>query len=211
MQLKQNMESAHPVTRRLQDWCEGNPEALNRIFTELEPELKMFAHHALRGQRRDATLRSAALLNEVMLRLLTMARGGQLSLAGREHFFSLFAKMVRTTFTDELRRKYAQKRGAGIQPTPECSVEIVDDRAVRYGSLRMALDRLDAADHRVYLAFFYVDELGYTLEEAAELAGVSATTVRRDRKLAKAFLRQEIGRIEPELAKRFILKGRDGD
>ena len=180
------------VTRLLRAWSSGDPEALNALTPLVYEELHRRAHWQMRRENPGHTLQTTALVNEAYLRLVDMR---QVSWRDRAHFFALASRVIRHVLVDAARARRSQKRGA------DASAEALDDNLLvsvnplaDVIALDDALRALSAIDERknqvVELRFFG----GLTVEETAEVLGVSAETVKRDWKLAKAWLRRELRR-----------------
>ena len=176
------------VTEWLAAWRTGNLDARNRLFAVAYPQLRQIAARFLRHERADHTLDPTALVNELALRLLGSA---PLAYKDRSHFFALAAQMMRRILVDYARARVAGKRG-GVQQRVTLS-SIADDLGAAPQSedllvLDDALSNLERADpraaHVVELRFFG----GLHEEEVAEILGVSVTTVKRDWKVARAWL-----------------------
>ncbi|CAN5601158.1 sigma-70 family RNA polymerase sigma factor [soil metagenome] len=178
------------VTQMLVDWSRGNREAAVQLMPLVYDELRLIARGYLQRERSDHTLQATALVHEAYLRMVDQT---QLSWENRAHFFGMAAQVMRRILVDHARRHRAEKRGGEW-----AKVEL--DEARLSASLRpvdlVALDEalLDLAklDPRqsqiVELRFFG----GLTIEEAAEVLDVSPRTVRREWRIAKAWLRREI-------------------
>ena len=147
---------------------------------------------AIRRERKDHTLETAALVNEAYLRL---AGEHALEFADRQHFLGIAARMMREILVDHARRRMAKKRGGErgritLGELPEAA----GPSAVDLGELHDSLNRLAEFDPElariVELRFF----AGRTIEETAEASGISPATVKRDWAVAKAWLKRDIDR-----------------
>lgn len=184
------MGSVEGVTRLLLKWSDGNQEALNRLMPIVYDELRRLAGGYLRRERRNHTIQPTALVHEAYLRLVKQTH---VSLHNRAQFFGLAAKLMRNILVDHARRRRASKRGG-----EQYSISL--SRADRLSSkpdvdliaLDNALSDLAAVKPRhaeiVELRFFG----GLTIEEAAQVIGVSHATVEREWSFARAWLRREI-------------------
>ena len=185
------MIAAHEVTDLLVRWGEGDRGALTTLTPLVYAELRRLAARALSRERPDHTLQPTALVHEAFLRL----HGGRpASCGGRLHFLSLAARLMRCILVDHARSRKAARRGAGAVKLP---LEKIEEPAVSPAlpaslidllDLDAALSELAAADSRkakvVELRFFG----GLSVEETAEVLGVSLPTVILDTRLARAFL-----------------------
>ena len=179
--------AAAQITRWLHEWREGNLEASERLFAVVQPELRQMAASALRRERQHHTLEPNALVNELFVRWLGSP---PVPFADRVHFFALAAKTMRRILIDHGRARGAEKRGGDRD---RVTLSAVDgwDPVERYDdilALDAALSKLERADPRagrvVELRFFG----GLLEEEVAEVLGVSVITVKRDWKVARAWL-----------------------
>ena len=176
------------VTEWLAAWRTGDVDARNQLFAVAYPQLRQIAARFLRQERADHTLDPTALVNELALRLLGSA---PISYNDRSHFFALAAQMMRRILVDYARARVAGKRG-GVQQRVRLSSVAEDLRAAPQSEdllvLDDALSRLERADPRaaqvVELRFFG----GLHEQEVAEILGVSVITVKRDWKVARAWL-----------------------
>lgn len=155
-------------------------------------ELRRLAASHLRSERGDHTLQPTALVHEAFLRLVGQR---SVSWASRAHFYGIAAQMMRRVLVDHARRRLAAKRSPGTLylDLGEHAAAAVPDRAPELLSLDRALTELERLDPRqarvVELRFF----AGLSVEETAEVAGISTATVKREWRTARAFLRHEIG------------------
>jgi RNA polymerase sigma factor (TIGR02999 family) len=174
------------VTQLLLAWRAGDAAALDRLIPLVHAELRRIARSFMRKERAGHTLQTSALVNEAYLRLIDAQ---QVDWQNRTHFFSLAASLMRRILVDMAREKQARKRGGSAQP-----VTLDEAMAMELGSredivaVDEALTALAAVDARkskvVELRFFG----GLTETEIAEALQVSPETVRRDWRLAKAWL-----------------------
>ncbi len=178
------------VTQLLKDWCHGDNAALDRLMPLVHDELHRLAHRYMRRERAGHTLQTTALVNEAYMRLID---ANQIDWKDRTHFFAISANLMRRILVDFARSRGYQKRGGNV-----IKLEFDDARvpSPKRGSDLLALDealsRLAAFGPReakvVELRFFG----GLSEEEAAEVLGVSARTVKRDWAMAKSWLTREM-------------------
>jgi len=183
------MTSASEVTTLLKDWRSGDAGALDQLTPLIYDDLRRIASRHLRSERSGHTLQATALVNEAFARISE----ADLSFQDRAHFFAVAARMMRRILTDYGRARNSQKRGGGIAP-----ITLQDDRVGAAANsdivdLDEALEKLAALDERksdiLVLHFFG----GMTYDETAEALKISAATVDRDLRLAKAWLANELG------------------
>lgn len=178
------------VTLLLAELQKGSKEAEEKLIPLVYGELRRLAAHYLRGERPGHTLQATALVHEAYLRLTQM---GEMNLQNRSHFFALAAQLMRRILVDHARANRAKKRG-GPDETLSLDDAIVcsGPRSTQLIELDDALNRLAQRDPRqsriVELRFFG----GLSEEETGVLLGISTRTVKRDWRIAKAWLYQEM-------------------
>ena len=182
--------AAGEVTQLLLEMKRGSKEAEGMLIPVVYKELRRIAGSYLRRESPGNSLQPTALVHEAYLRL-TDAR--EIDWQNRSHFFAVSSTVMRRILVDRARASHASKRGDGwdaaslneaILPSPERAPEIL--------ALDEALTRLCSLDERqakiVELRFF----AGMSEEEAGEVLGVSSRTVKRDWRIAKAWLFKEL-------------------
>jgi len=179
-----------PVTELLVRWRDGDREALDTLMPLVYAELRRLAQHYLRRERSDHTLQSTALVHEAYLRL---AGQNPPQWQNRAHFFGIAANIMRQILVEHARAQNAAKRGGGAcKITLDAALDSQQKANVDVISLDGALDRLSELDPQqsriVELRFF----AGLTIEDTAEVIGVSPATVKRDWTSARAWLHREI-------------------
>jgi len=182
------------VSRLLLAWKNGDEGALARVLPLVYEELHRLAHKHLRHEHTGHTLQTTALIHEAYLRLV----GADVRWEGRVHFFAVAAQTMRRILVDHARSRERAKRGGGATPVTLENVALVaSDPPEGLVALDEALERLAAFDARkarvVELHYFG----GLTYDETATAVGVSAATVDRELRLAKAWLYRE---LRPESA-----------
>jgi len=178
------------VTQLLRAWSDGQHEALERLMPLVYEELHRLARHYMSRERSGHILQTTALVNEAFLRLVDARH---VNWQNRAHFFAISASLMRRILVDFARTYQSQKRGAGVRPVSlDEGLDVTEER-LDLASLDDALKTLAILDPRksrvVELRFFG----GLSMEEAAEVLQVSPETVKRDWKLAKAWLLREMG------------------
>ena len=174
---------------------DADPAATSTLVPVLYADLRRLARSLLSRERPGHTLQATALVHEVYLRLIPQADATPVD---RARFIGIAARVMREILVEHARARLRQKRGGGQQRVPlEEDVAVVDPAdAGRWDDLDRALDRLAQLDarqaHVVELRYFG----GLTVEEAADVLGVSAKTVKRDWSIARAWLRREVSLSE---------------
>jgi len=181
----------HDVTALLLAWRAGDEGALERIVPRVHGELQKIARRCMRGERPDHSLQPTALLNEAYLRLVDVRR---VDWQNRTHFLAMSARIMRRVLVEAARARRYRRRAADA-----CRVTLAEDLMVSEPpdvdiiALSEALDEFAQIDQRksrvVELRYFG----GLTVEETAEALGISAETVARDWRIARAWLRRELG------------------
>ena len=178
------------VTRLLRAWGGGDQAALDQLTPLVYAELRRMAGRYMQRENPGNTLQATALVNEAFLRLVDVTG---IRWQDRAHFFAISASLMRRILVDFARTYQSQKRGAGVRPASlDDGLDVAEER-LDLTVLDDALKTLAALDPRksrvVELRFFG----GLSIEEAAEVLQVSPETVKRDWKLAKAWLLREMG------------------
>jgi RNA polymerase sigma-70 factor, ECF subfamily len=178
------------VSQLLQDWSNGDQEALDKVMPVVYQELHRMAHHYMRKERAGQTLQTTALVNEAYLRLADYKK---MRWQSRAHFFAVAAQVMRRILVEQARCKKFAKRGGGAQQVSLDETAIVSaGRSAEVIAVDEALTDLESWDPRkgriVELRFFG----GLSIEETAEVLKVSPTTVQREWRSAKAWLYRAI-------------------
>jgi RNA polymerase sigma factor (TIGR02999 family) len=184
--------SISETTQLLRAWAGGDQQALTALVPRVYRELRRLAGRCLRNENPGQTLQVTDLVHEAYLHL---ADAAQLDWQHRSHFFAVSATLMRRILVDRARRRTAAKRGgraAGIDI--EHVLDLSTKRSAELIALDDALNALAAVDPRkarvVELRFF----AGLEVKETAAIVGVSAETVMRDWRLAKAWLLKELAK-----------------
>lgn len=178
------------ATRLLLDWGQGDTNASGQLMPLVYDELRQLARTYLRRERSDHTLQATALVHEAYLRLVDQSLTDW---RNRAHFLGVAAQVMRRILVDHARRHRAGKRGGNLE-----KIEYAEDappetvRSVNLLALDEALQDLAKFDARqsqvVELRFFG----GLTNEEVGEVLDISPRTVKREWRIARAWLHREI-------------------
>ena len=187
-----HMTLQEQVTQLLVDWGNGNGDAFNQLMPLVYAELHRMAHRYMGTQSPSHTLQTTALIHEAYFRL---AGQSDRQLVNRAHFFAVAAKSMRNILVDHARAHSTSRRGGPNRPVAlDEAVVISGDRMHEVVALDDALTDLAKLHSRqstvIELRYFG----GLSVEETAEILGVSAETVMRDWRAAKAWLRKELTR-----------------
>jgi RNA polymerase sigma factor (TIGR02999 family) len=180
---------AAPVTHLLVAWVQGDTHALEQLTPLVYQELRRLAQWHMNGERPGHTLQATALVNEAYLRLVDI---NKIKWQDRAHFFAMAARQMRRILIDAARRHGNQKRGGEAQKVSLAEGLVVPDRPeelVRLDEVLVALAQIDERRGRVVEMKFFG---GLSVDEIAEVLHVSPDTVKRDWKLAKAWLGREL-------------------
>jgi RNA polymerase sigma factor (TIGR02999 family) len=187
-----NAPDSQQITVWLTDWRHGDERARDQLFAVIHPQLRQIASRFLHHERSDHTLEPNALVNELYLRLLGAK---PITYHDRAHFLAIAAQTMRRILIDYARARIAEKRGGEQQRVSLTAVDgwVPVTQSEDILTLDRLLSKLEQADPRaarvVELRFFG----GLQEKEVAEVLGVSIITVKRDWKVARAWL---IGRLQ---------------
>ena len=182
---------ARDVTELLRAWNAGDQGAFDALVPIVYSELKRLAERYMRRQDVGHTLHATALVHEAYIRLAGQERP---DLASRSQFFGVAGKVMRSVLVDHARGRLRDKRGGGatVVSLGAASDSVGGGQDVDVLELDEALTRLAEFDpdksRLVELRYF----TGLTIEETAEVLGVSPATVKREWVAARAWLRREL-------------------
>lgn len=182
------MTRATTVTTLLRDWRSGNTDALDELTPLIYDDLRRIAARHLQTERSGHTLQATALVNEAFAQLAE----ADLPFQDRAHFFAIAARTMRHILIDYGRARRSQKRGGGVSALTLNEERVGASADVDIMELDDAIEKLEKIDARksdiLILHFFG----GMTYEETAEALKISAATVDRDLRFAKAWLANEL-------------------
>lgn len=178
------------VTRLIGEIQDGHDSAAERLLPLVYPELRALAADHFRGQRPDHTLQPTALVHEVFIRLVGNTT---IEWEGKSHFFAVAARAMRNVLADHARSRRTAKRGGDWERLTLSGVGGEgQDREYDALDIHEALEQLTEWNERlgkiVELRFF----AGLNVEEAAHVLGVAERTVRREWRLARAWLLEHL-------------------
>jgi RNA polymerase sigma factor (TIGR02999 family) len=178
------------VTELLRAWGNGDAEALNRLTPAVYDELRRMAHGYVRQEGSENSLQATALVHEAYLKLVD-ARVAQWQ--DRAHFFAISARLMRRILVDAARTRVAAKRGgAAVRVEINESLDgapLDSDQMIRLDDALDALAKFDARKADVVQMRFFA---GLGVDETAAVLKISAQSVMRDWKLARAWLAREM-------------------
>jgi len=186
------------ITRLLKAWGRGDKAALDRLTPLVYEELRRLARNYIRKEQRGHSLQATALVNEAFIRLVD---GRAIDWQDRAHFFAVSARMMRRVLVDAARARGSAKRGGHAERVDHSTAVNLDqfpttraDISAQLCALDDALNTLAAMDPRraqvVELRYFG----GLSVEETGRVLNISAQSVMRDWKLARAWLARELSR-----------------
>ena len=181
------------ITQLLIAWGDGRREALDDLMPIVYADLRRMAAGHMRREAADHALQPTGLVHEAYVRLVDQK---QVKWRNRAHFFGVAAGLMRRILVDHARRRRAGKRGGGWERVTLAGNEAATDgpKEIDVLALDEALERLAQFDSQqeriVELRYFG----GLTIDETAEVVGISAATVVREWTIAKAWLRADLSR-----------------
>lgn len=182
------MSVTHDVTQLLVQWANGDKKALDDLTPLVYKELRRLAASHLRKERKSHTLQPTALVHEAYLRLVDQKNPNW---QNRSHFFGVASQLMRRILVDHARKRQADKR-AGQRVSMEEAVSFKPEGSRELLALDEALTALEKVDQRksraVELRYFG----GLSMDQIAKTLDISAVTVRRDLRMAEAWLNHEI-------------------
>ena len=182
---------ADEITKMLRAWSEGDRAAADQFMPVIYDELRRQAHRFLNRERANHTLQTTALVHEAYLRLTEQR---DVSWQNRAQFFGLAAQMMRRILVNYAVNRKRNKRGGSAEKLQlDETIQIqAADKSIDLIELDEALNRLAKLDERqarvIELRYFG----GLTIEETAEVMGISPPTVKREWNMAKTWLRSEL-------------------
>lgn len=183
------MSATHDVTQLLVQWANGDKQALGDLTPLVYKELRCLAASHLRRERKSHTLQPTALVHEAYLRLVDQKNPNW---QNRSHFFGVASQLMRRILVDHARKRQADKR-AGQRVSLEDAVSFQKERSHELLALDSGLTALEKLDPRKSRAIELRYFGGLSMDEIAQTLDVSPVTVRRDLRMAEAWLNREMG------------------
>jgi RNA polymerase sigma factor (TIGR02999 family) len=172
-------------------WRAGDKQALETVLPLVYKELREIARYHLQRERPGHTLQSAALVHEAYLRLVDQK---PFDAENRTHFLAVASRLMRQILVDYARSHAAAKRGAELKVDFDAALVVCQERSAELVALDEALNQLSSIDEQqgriVEMRFFG----GLSIEEIAEVLGISRSTVKREWNVAKAYLSRQMNR-----------------
>ena len=183
-------DSSAQITLLLNDWSNGNENALEQLMPLVYDELRLMARRYMKHQPSEHTFQTTELIHEAYLKL---ASGESRNWQNRAHFFGVAAKAMRHILVDYARSKQRDKRGGRAEKiTLEDNLVVSAQRPAEIVRLDEALTQLALVDERksrvVEMKFF----AGLNIEEIAEVLKISPETVKRDWRFSRTWLLREM-------------------
>lgn len=182
------MSSTHDVTRLLGEWANGDQQALEQLIPLVYGELRQIAATYLRKERHGHTLQPTAVVHEAYIRLVHQKNP---KWEDRKHFFGVAARLMRQVLVEHARRRGAGKR-AGRMVSLESALSFQPERSRDVVVLDRCLDQLEKVDPRKCKAIELRYFAGLSMDEISQTLDVSPVTVRRDLRMAEAWLYHEM-------------------
>jgi RNA polymerase sigma factor (TIGR02999 family) len=179
------------ITEMLRAWSNGGSAPSDEVFPMLYDELRKRAHSFLRRERAGHTLQTTALINETYIKLCEQR---SIEWESRAHFFAICATLMRRILVDYAKSRGRAKRGGGALhlPIDELMVAVPNADGFELLALDRALSALAKMDPQqariVELRYFS----GFSIDDTAHVLEISPSTVKREWRAAKAWLRHEL-------------------
>lgn len=179
----------HEITELLKAWGNGDPQALSKLVPLVDNELRKIARNYMRKERPGHILQTTALVHEALIKLIRE----NISFENRNQFYGFVARRMHHVLVDDVRKQSAVKRGKRPEMVDlDEAKDQMSEKSKDLLLLEAALTKLAQIDERkatiIECSFF----IGLSSEQIAETLGVSATTVQRELRFARAWLKSEM-------------------
>ena len=184
------MNETHKITDLLQAWSRGDSHALSELIPLVDNELRKLAKSKMAQERPGHLLQTTALINEAIMRLIA---GKQIDWQSRTQFYGLVAKRMRQVLIEYARKVIAKKRGGRAEPTDVTEAELLSpeksEELIKLDELLTTLAKTDELKAKI-IEYRYFG--GFTVNEVAEMLETSSSTVEREWRFARSWLKREM-------------------
>lgn len=187
--LRNAMAPEHEITDLLKAWSDGDSQALEKLLSLVDDELKKIAHAYMLKERPGHVLRTTALVNEALIRLMG---GERIEWHSRKHFYALVARRMRHVLVEYARGRRALKGSGAAEHVDLDNAIISPEMSEELRLLDDALKKLAEFDELKSSIVEYRYFGGYTLKEVAELLDISEAKVDREWRFTRSWLKREI-------------------
>ncbi len=178
------------ITVLIKKWQEGNIEARNQLFEQVNSELRQIAVNKLHQHQGEVLLQPTVLVNEAFIKMVDRQ---EIDINDRKHFFAIVAIVIFQTICDYKRQENALKRGGELQRVSFSGIQLaVPNMEIDFLALEQALDELAGKDERAANVFLLKNLLGLTIKEICEIVNISHSVVETDLRFAKAWLKNKL-------------------
>jgi len=188
------MVSTPPLTQYLNQWCQGDDQALEQAMPYLRPTLERIARTRFSGERSNHTLDPGDLIGDLYLRL----NRDKCSWKDRQHFYAMAGKMMQQILVDYARKHNADKRGNQYRTFPNTkeweNAAEVNESNNRLLALEGAMKRLREKNKRAALMLEWAYFLGLNQAEIATAMNLKERSVRRELSIAKAYVKHQMNK-----------------
>jgi RNA polymerase sigma factor (TIGR02999 family) len=185
------MSDSQQITEMLAAWNSGDESSIDRLLPMVETELRRIAHNYMRRENPGHTLQTTALVNEAYLKLIDQTR---MTWQNRAQFFGISAQIMRRILLNHARDRKAGKRGGDV--AAHLNLEDVEVMSCEKSDELIALDeslerlaKFDKLKSRIVELRYFG---GLSLEETAEVLGISTSNVSLQWRLARVWLKNDI-------------------
>ena len=187
---KNSMNETHEITDLLQAWSSGDSHALSKLIPLVDDELKKLAKAKLAKERPGHILQTTALINEALMRLIA---GKQIDWQSRTQFYGLVAKRMRQVLIEYARKVLRKKRGGRAEHTDVTEAELMSPEKsrelIKLDELLTSLAKTDELKVKIIEHRYFG---GFTVEEVAKILDTSPSTVEREWRFARVWLKKEM-------------------